>query len=113
MALHLDIAPGEHVTVGDDITVTVEEKGCSDSRRARLVLDIPIDQRMMVRFGDEIRIAVREKTGRRMCMSFTAPREIEIERHRAEQSTDPSAHECHTSHKGGTHGTHNRGSERP
>jgi len=113
MALHLDIAPGECVTVGEDITVTVEEKGSKDGGRARLTLEMPVDQRMMMRLGEDIRISVREKTGRRMCMSFAAPRDIEIERHKAEQSTDLKAHEDLASHIGGSHGTDNRGSRRP
>lgn len=113
MALHLDGYPGDYVTIGADITVTVDEKGCNGSGRSRLVIEMPEAQKLMVRFGDDVRMTVREKSGRRMSMSFIAPRTVEVERHRAETTTEPLAQECRNSHKGGTHGTHNRGSERP
>lgn len=92
MALHLDIASKEQVQIGEDISIRVVSKQSGPGGKALMLVEVPADQKVMMRFGDEIRVTVREKTGRRVCMSFSAPREIAIERQRA---ADPENHVAH------------------
>jgi len=79
LALYLDIAQGEQVTIGegpDQVTIRADRK---DRRKIRLGLTVGVREHVEIRIGEDIVCGVQEE-GRRVQLKLTANRSIPIER---------------------------------
>lgn len=79
MALFLDIAQGEFVTIGegaDQVTIKADRK---NRRKIRLGVTIGAREKVEIRIGSDILCAAQEE-GRRVQLRLEADRSIPIER---------------------------------
>lgn len=79
MALYLDIAQGEQVTIGegpDQVTIRADRK---DRRTIRLGLTVGAREQVEIRIGESIVCGIQEE-GRRVQLRLEADRSIPIQR---------------------------------
>lgn len=84
MALYLDIAQGEEVSIGEgpgEVTIRADRK---DRRRIRLGITVGAREQVEIRIGDAIVCAAQEE-GRRVQLKLEADRSIPIRRREQKQ----------------------------
>ncbi len=88
MALYLDIAQGETVTIGEGPDQTTIKADRKDRRKIRLGLTVNARERVEIRIGDAIVCAAQEE-GRRVQLKLEADRSIPIVRGKKPGSGGP------------------------
>lgn len=82
MSLFLDIAQGEHVTIGeegpDQVVIRADRK---DRKRIRLGLTMSSQDQVEIKIGGERIICGAQEEGRRVQLKLDADRSIPIEMH--------------------------------